>query len=125
MHRKQAGVTLIGWIFLLIPLAIVGYSAIRLVPIYLNYMRVARSVSQVADEAAGDESTSARALQVSLAKRLDIEGVEFPDLKNFVIRRDGRSWVIEVSYEETAPLISNVQLLISFDKSARVGSGQE
>jgi hypothetical protein len=31
---------MIGWLVLMVPIAIVAYGVIRLVPIYLNYMRV-------------------------------------------------------------------------------------
>ena len=123
MRRKQQGITMIGWIFLLIPIALVGYATIRLAPTYLNYMRVARSISQVADEAKGDDSTNATTLRVALEKRLDIEAVEFPSPKDFTIRRDGQTWVIEVNYEEPVPFLYNVQLLATFNKSARIGKG--
>lgn len=122
MRRKQQGVTFLGWVFLLIPVAIVVYAGIRLAPVYLNYMRVARTVSQVADEAKGDDSTNANTLRVALEKRLDIESIEFPDLKDFVIKRDGRQWIIQVNYEEPIPFIYNVSLLATFNKSARVGT---
>lgn len=121
MRRKQRGVTFLGWVVLLIPVAIVGYAAIRLTPIYLNYSRVARSISQVADEAKGDGSATLASLQSSIGKRFDIESIEFPDPKDIVIRREGKSWVIEANYEETAPLMYNVGLLVTFKKSARVG----
>jgi hypothetical protein len=122
-RSRQRGVTFLGWLFLLIPVAMVLYAAIRLTPMYLNYMRVARSVSQVAEEAKGDSSITAQSLRVSLDKRLDIEGVEFPPTKDFVIRRDGPTWIIEISYEETAPYFSNVGLLVTFKKMAQVGKG--
>ena len=48
MRSKQRGVTLIGWILLLTPWAICGYVGIRLTPVYLNYMKVVRSMEQVA-----------------------------------------------------------------------------
>lgn len=121
MRRKQQGVTFLGWVFLLIPVAIVAYAGIRLAPVYLNYMRVARSISQVADEAKGDESTTAQGLRYALEKRLDIESIEFPTLKDFGIKRDGQQWVIEVTYEEPIPFIYNISLLATFNKSARVG----
>jgi hypothetical protein len=35
--RKQRGVTTIGWIFLLAPVAVVLYAGIRVAPEYLNY----------------------------------------------------------------------------------------
>src|SRR5438105_190737 len=70
MRRNQRGITFVGWIFLLIPLAVVAYAAIRLAPVYLNYMRVSRSISQVASEAKGDDTTNAQTLRVALDKRL-------------------------------------------------------
>jgi hypothetical protein len=121
MHRKQRGITFLGWVILLVPVALVVYSVIRLTPIYLNYSRVARSISQVAQEAGSDGSASAATLRVALAKRFDIESIEFPDVEKIVIRRDGQSWVMECDYEETAPLFSNVALLVTFKKTERVG----
>ena len=44
MHSRQAGITFIGWLFLLVPVAIVGYAGIRLLPVYLTYMKVAKAV---------------------------------------------------------------------------------
>jgi len=119
MHKKQRGVTAIGWLFLLVPVAIVGYSAIRLVPVYLNYTKVVRSMNQTASEARGTDS--AQSLRFALDKRLDIESISFPTTNDFVIRRDGQSWVIEIAYEDGAPLLSNVSLLARFNKSVRVG----
>jgi Domain of unknown function (DUF4845) len=120
--RRQRGVTAIGWVCLLIPVALVLYAGIRLTPVYLNYMRVARSLSQIADEAKGDDSTNANSLRVALDKRLDIEGVEYPATKDFIIRKDGQAWIMEISYEEAAPYVSNVALLVTFRKSVQIGS---
>jgi hypothetical protein len=122
MRRNQRGVTFLGWIFLLIPLAIVAYALIRLVPVYLNYFRVSKSMAQVASQAKGDESTNAQSLRVALDKRLDIEGIEFPTTKEFVIRRDGKVWVIEVNYEDPIPFVYNLELLPTFKKTSTVGS---
>ena len=123
MKRTQRGVTMIGWIVLLIPVAIVGYTAIRLIPVYLNYARIARSLDQIAQETrAGD---SALNIHFALEKRLDIEQVTFPDSKDFTIRRDGQSWVIEIEYEDGAPLLSNVSVSAKFHKSVRIGDKPE
>ena len=58
MKRRQRGITMIGWLFLLIPIAIVGYSCIRLIPIYLNYTKIARSMSQLAQESRSSDTRS-------------------------------------------------------------------
>src|SRR5690349_5638296 len=108
MKRTQRSVTLIGWIILLIPVAIVGYAAVRLVPVYSNYLSISRSMTQLAAASTGGDSL--QSVSASLGDRLNVNQVEFPDLKDFVIRREGRSWVVEISYEDGAPLFSNVSI---------------
>ena len=120
MYSKQRGVTLIGWIFLLIPIAILVYAGIRLAPVYLNYMKVSRSMNQLVSEMHSGDITSAVMIRTALEKHLDIESVDYPDLKDFDIRRDGPVWSVETSYDETAPLFSNIALVVSFDKTVRI-----
>jgi len=123
MKRTQRGVTMIGWICLLIPVAIVGYTVLRLIPVYLNYTKVARSLEQLSQESrAGD---SAQNVRFALDKRLDIEQITFPDLKDFTVRRDGQSWVVEIEYEDGAPLLSNLSIAAKFHKSVRIGDKPE
>ena len=120
MLRKQRGVTVIGWIFLLVPIAIVGYGGIRLVPLYIKYGKIAKVMEQTAGESKGE--ATAAAIRSTLEKRLDIEIVEFPDVKDFVVRREGQSWVIEVAYEEPVPFFGNLSLVPKFEKSVRIGT---
>src|SRR6516225_5797134 len=63
MRNRQVGVTAIGWLFLLTPVAIVVYAGIRLAPVYLNYMKVAKAMDQVGNElkAGGVSAQSIRA----------------------------------------------------------------
>ncbi len=123
MKRTQRGVTMIGWICLLIPVAIVGYSAIRLIPVYLNYTKIARSMDQLSQESRASDSQ--QTVRFALEKRLDIEQVNFPESKDFTIRREGQSWVVEIDYEDGTPLISNVSINAKFHKSVRVGDKPE
>jgi hypothetical protein len=123
MRKNQRGVTFIGWLFLLTPVAIVGYAGIRIVPMYLNYSRVSQSMQQTAQESRADDS--AQNIRFGLEKRLDINGVAFPDSKDFTIRRDGASWVLEVDYEESVPMVAQVSLTTKFTKSVRMGKAPE
>jgi hypothetical protein len=123
MKRTQRGVTMIGWIVLLIPVAIVGYMTIRLIPVYLNYTKIARSLEQLSQESRN--SDSAQNIRFALEKRLDIEQVEFPDSKDFVIRRDGQAWIVEIEYEDGAPLLSNISVAAKFHKAVRIGDKPE
>ena len=123
MIRRQRGVTFIGWLFLLTPLAIVGYIGIRLVPIYLNYMRVAHSVEQSAVELKTDDVAALTPLLIraTISKHFDIESISFPDVKDLAVTRDGSGWTIEAKFEDTAPLFGNIALVIDFDKVGKIG----
>ncbi len=121
MYRRQRGVTLLGWLVLLIPVAIVVYAAIRIIPVYLNYMRVAKSVDEAASAMQGISMVSDRAIRTSLEKRFDIESIDYPNVNDVTIRRDGTAWVIEAKYSDWAPLFANISLQIDFDKTAEFG----
>jgi Domain of unknown function (DUF4845) len=123
MIRRQRGVTFIGWLFLLIPMAIVGYMGIRLAPIYLNYMRVAHSVEQTATEMKSEDapSVSPVLIRATLAKHFDIESIMFPDVKDVSVTRDGSGWTIEAKFEDSAPIFGNISLVVDFDKVGKIG----
>ncbi len=116
MHKRQAGITFIGWLVLLIPVAIVAYMAIRLIPIYLNHMKVSSAVEQAADEARAETTVSPGMVRTSLARRFDIEGISHPGADEIRVLREGDQWVIEVAYEDVAPLFGPIDLLVSFDR---------
>jgi Domain of unknown function (DUF4845) len=124
MRSKQAGITLIGWIILLIPVGICVYAGIRLTPVYLNYMNVARSMEQVKSEFK-DTDANATTIRTALEKHLNVEGVEYPDVKDLKITRNGKAWTVQASYDDQAPLFSNVFILVAFDKSVTLGGATE
>lgn len=119
MHR-QRGVTFIGWLVLLLPIAILGYAAIRLAPVYLNYMKVARSLEQVSTNFRADGTLTSDKIIRSIENRFDVESVDFPTVKDIQVRRDGQAWILRANYEETAPLFYNLQLLVTFDKTVEI-----
>lgn len=116
MRHRQRGITFIGWIVLLIPVAIVGYALIRVVPVYLNYMKVAKALEQIASESKGEEQLSVQALRNSLDKRFDIDSVNYPRSDQVSFVREGKSWVAEARYEDVTPLFGNASILLRFDK---------
>jgi hypothetical protein len=123
MIKRQRGVTFIGWLILLIPMAILGYVAIRLVPIYLNYMRVAHSVEQTSAEMKADDVATLTPLLIraTLSKHFDIESITFPEVQDVTVTRDGAGWTIEAKFEDSAPLFGNISMVVDFDKVGKIG----
>jgi len=120
MVSRQRGITMIGWLVLLVPIAILGYAGIRLAPVYLNYMKVMRSIEQTAKQLREEDPVTAQSIRTTLQKHFDIESVDYPTVKDMSIRRDGNVWLIEAEYEDVAPLFSNLSLLVKFDKLATI-----
>ena len=121
MRHKQRGVTAVGWVVLLTPFAVVGYAAIRLAPVYLNYMKVVRAIDNAASGAkSGGDAT---AIRTAIDRHFEIDMVEYPSIKDIKIRREGTAWVIEAAYDDEAPLFGNVSLHVTFDKTVRAGGG--
>ena len=120
-RNRQLGVTALGWLLLLTPFAIVIYAGIRAAPIYLNYMKVVRTVDGTATELKGGNA-NVSTIKAAIDKHFEIDMVNYPDSKDFKITRDGGQWVIEAQYDDEAPLFGNVSLHFAFDKVARIGS---
>jgi hypothetical protein len=121
MRAKQRGLTFIGWLVLLVPLAIVFYAGIRLAPVYLNYMKVVHSLDAVQSEFKTDTATAA-GIRDSLQKHFDIESVDYPNVKDVQVTRDGHVWVIDASFDDQAPLFSNISIQVAFHKVVQIGS---
>jgi Domain of unknown function (DUF4845) len=113
--RKQRGVTMIGWIFLLVPLAIVLYAGIRLAPEYLNYYKVITALKETASQFKGDDSISPGALIGAVERRFDVGYVDEPKAKEILVSKDenGR-WAMTADYEKAVPLFGNLYLLMAF-----------
>ena len=121
MRRRQAGMTTLGFIILMIPVAIVFYAGVRLTPIYLNYMNVTHAMKMVASEIP-TETATAGGIAGALEKHLNVSEVTFPDVKDFKITRNDRIWTIEANYDDQAPLFANIAILVSFDTTVRLKS---
>jgi hypothetical protein len=111
--------TFIGMLFILGMVGLFLYAGVRLLPIYLNYLKVARSM----DAAAGEfksESPDQGAVRRSLEKHWQIEDISAVDSKEVEITKDETGMVMHVSYDEAAPYIQNVSLSVHFDKTVKV-----
>jgi Domain of unknown function (DUF4845) len=115
--RKQRGVTMIGWIFLLTPLAVVLYAGIRVGPEYLNYYKVLTALKETATKLKADETLSPATIRTSIEKRFDTGYVDSPTAKEIVITREEAGWTMTADYETTVPMFGNLYLTMTFKKS--------
>jgi hypothetical protein len=115
MRSRQAGVTFIGWIVLLIPIGIVVLAGIKLFPLYMNQLKVSKALEQVASTKHGD-NLSPQQVHVELGKRFDVDSIDQPALEDVIVERQGDQWVMTADYDATTSLIGNISLVVHFSK---------
>ncbi len=116
MRSSQKGATLVGWMLLLLPTALLVYMAVRALPVYLNYSKVSSVLESMAAQVEQGAGVSPSDLRLKLARRLDIDAIEFPTEREFSFVREDDRWLAVVSYEEEVALWGNMSLLLRFDK---------
>jgi hypothetical protein len=115
--RKQRGVTMIGWIFLLTPMAVVLYAGIRVGPEYLNYYKVLTAMKETASELKSDETLSPAGIRGALEKRFDTGYIDSPSVKEIGVTKEDAGWTMTADYEKTVPMFGNLFLTMAFNKS--------
>jgi hypothetical protein len=119
MRSRQRGATFLGMVVILAILGFAVYAGIRLTPIYLEYMAVARALEQTAKEESG--ATSPETLRNALDRRWTIETIDSIQPKDIEIKKAGSGYTMRAWYRAEAPFISNISLVADFDKTVRVG----
>ena len=116
---RQRGMTFIGLLCILALLGLIGYAGLRLVPLYLNYMKVARSMDATASELKSDNPDPG-AIRRSLEKHWQIEDISTVEPKEVEIVKNESGVSLHVAYDDAAPYIQNVSLSVHFDKTVKV-----
>jgi hypothetical protein len=119
--QKQRGVTMVGWIFLMIPVAIVLYAGIRVGPQYYNYYKIAAAMEKTATELKSDETLAPKSIQIALEKRFDTGYIDnINAYQDVVVTKTDKGWEMAVDYEATEPMFGNLFLTMAFKKTVAI-----
>jgi hypothetical protein len=116
MKQRQRGATFLGMVTILLILGAGLYAGLRLVPVYLEYTKVARALEQVRDEHAAIDSNP-QLIRNSLERRWDVEDILSIGWKEILIKKTNEGYEVRAQYNVERPFVANVFLLAKFDKS--------
>lgn len=112
--RTQRGLSLLGFIFILVLVLFFTYIGIKLVPIYLNHMSVVSEMKAIASEP-GTANQPPNTIRRNLIRRLDVSYVDHVKPEHIRIEQaDGVNLV--VSYEVEEHLIGNIDVVVRFHR---------
>jgi hypothetical protein len=119
MRKPQLGMTFIGILCILALVGVIAYAGIRLAPVYLNYMKVARTMDVTATEFKG-ENPDVGGMRRSLEHHWIVEDPSGVDVKDIEITKDDSGVSMHVAYDDAVPYLANVSLSVHFDKTVKV-----
>ncbi len=122
MRDRQRGMTFLGILVIVIVVGAWVYAGIRLVPKYLEYMRVAATLEKVSDEFSSNPESTEFMLRKAVERHFNIEMVTAIDSHDIEITKEAGSFLMRANYEATVPLVSNVSFLLTFDKTVEVAA---
>ena len=115
--RKQRGVTMIGWIFLLAPVAVVLYAGIRVAPEYMGYYKVIAALKESASQLKSDEALSPQTIRNAVGRRFETGYINNITAGDIEIKKGEAGWEMTCDYEKAVPLFGNLHLLMVFNKT--------
>jgi len=116
----QRGLSLLGWLMALAVLAFLASIALRLVPHYLDYLSMGKIVASAEAHKAADIRTVSDFYQ-HVGKGMQVNGIRDLDLREaLTVKVENQYFHARLQYEKREPLISNVDLVVRFDKEFRV-----
>jgi hypothetical protein len=118
MH-KQHGMTLIGMLIVAFIAGIFVLAAIRLIPVYLEYMNVNSAMDSMKRDLDGSNAGPGQ-IRTAISRRFDIDNVSSISARDIVIERTPNGYVVRADYESRAPFLANVYFLVDFKKSVEV-----
>ena len=122
MLDRQRGMTFLGILVIVIVIGAWVYAGIRLVPKYLEYVRVASTLEKVKEEFESNPGSTEFMLRKAIERHFDIEMVTAVDSNDIDIKKEGGVFKMRANYEETVPLVSNISFLVAFDKTVEVAA---
>ena len=118
MKSKQSGITLMGFLIVVIIVGFFGYMAMKLAPSYSEFMGVTKSMKQVATE--GTNGKTLDDIRRSLMFKMGFQYVDDATInpKDITITRNaGGASTLNVTYDKQIPFLYNIDFLLHFHKS--------
>ena len=113
--NKQRGVTISGLMVWGIIISLVAVLGMKVVPEYIAYYKIVKSVKSVATQASGNTVAEIRS---AYDKYADVNVIDTITAADLDISKEGNEVVVAFAYDKKIPLFYNVNLLIEFSGSS-------
>lgn len=116
---RERGMTTFGFLILVSFIGLFAFAAIRLAPVYLNYVKVAGVLDGVYDEFDNQNPTRG-AIRTSINRRFEVESVSVISSREIKVKSDSGGFLVVAQYDHTTPFVSNIHFTVRFDKEVLI-----
>jgi hypothetical protein len=117
-RRSQSGMTALGFIIIAALVGVVGLAALKVTPMYIKNMRMSTIMADVEKDLSGQGPTAVTIRQ-ELARRFSVEDINL-DSDSLKITQSKNGFTLSISYEERAPYVADIFLVVAFDKQVEI-----
>ncbi len=116
MNRKhgQSGITLMGFVIVLVVVGFFALMAMKLFPVYQEYYSVVSNLNGLSAEA-GSSKLSPEEIRQRLKKRFDISYIGSVKPEHIIV--DKKVNTVQIKYEVRNELLYNLDFVAKFDKT--------
>lgn len=111
--------TTLGIAILTAFVGVFAFAALRLTPIYLNYMKVVGVVDGVLKEFDGQNATR-QLVRRSIGRRFDVESVSQLTARDVSVKAVDGGLEVSAVYDHSTPFIGHISFTVHFDKTVIV-----
>jgi hypothetical protein len=116
--RRQSGITVIGLLFLIVVIGGAGLAVVRIVPLYLERMKIHRSLEDVQSELSAGGNT-VPGIRSSIEAHFNVDYVSL-DREDLDISREGDGYVVRVNKELRSPFVADLWFMVMVDEEVQI-----
>jgi hypothetical protein len=112
---RQRGLTMIGFLFVLVVVLVVALLSFRVIPAYIEYVSVQKALEGALNDSKDLTKADVRRL---IERRLGAEYIDSVHAGDIDVTKTGNVTTASASWQTKLPLVGNASLLLEFDASA-------
>ncbi|WP_395789330.1 DUF4845 domain-containing protein [Aquimonas sp.] len=118
--KQQRGITLLGFIVVLMVVGFFAFLAMRLFPVYQEYHFGVVGAMKGVQQEPGVANMTPEKIKDLLNRRFYISYVESVKPQHIKITRSGTGYNLNIKYEVRRPLAYNLEFVATFDKTVEL-----
>jgi Tfp pilus assembly major pilin PilA len=119
MRERQQGITAIGFIILAAIIGLFGFAGLKLVPVYLENMKVTTLLEDISGDLEGEAPTATK-IRSAIGKRLNIEMIYNLKTQDFEVSKTSAGFRVRAKYESRVSFLGNLYLVAVFDDAVEI-----